>query len=275
MRLSLSFQSPFGVGAIARSERPVNPRLPFCVGVSIPFRGGGDCKTIQMIAGDIRSAFEFQSPFGVGAIASAFWCAYARNRRRGVSIPFRGGGDCKIPTSGSGHTKRRHVSIPFRGGGDCKEFVADGLSDESGWFQSPFGVGAIARPCRAGRVGPERRGVSIPFRGGGDCKLRGYMNSSTWYKRRVSIPFRGGGDCKPSSSWTPPRTRSDRFQSPFGVGAIASPPVSRLEHEGTQGGPVSNPLSGWGRLQVRGTLRPIPRPEDEFQSPFGVGAIAS
>ncbi len=220
--------------------------------VSIPFRGGGDCKS-PGFGPDGRSRswpLEFQSPFGVGAIASTPtpWPTSTPRPRR--FNPLSGWGRLQAD-----HHKGREFVIelcgfnPLSGWGRLQgEFTTTNLNAGLPTFQSPFGVGAIARsvlyPCSM-----TLRPSFNPLSGWGRLQAHNFSHPAYLGAYVVSIPFRGGGDCKGTGRLRLYAEAAHKFQSPFGVGAIASSACWRCGERASS--PSSfNPLSGWGRLQV-------------------------
>ncbi len=165
-------------------------------------------------------------------------------------------------------------------------------------FQSPFGVGAIARPIAPDDRTPPGLMFQSPFgvgaiaraaltTMGSPCGWTSFNPLSGWGRLQAHSP-----SFIPSGLFP--------FQSPFGVGAIArqltgktkyGTPIRRSRFNPLSGWgrlqglqvlrdrvdvpvPSFNPLSGWGRLQGKPRHRSSPR-STTFQSPFGVGAIAS
>ncbi len=143
-------------------------------------------------------------------------------------------------------------------------------------FQSPFGVGAIARTADSARSDRSPRPpFQSPFGVGAIASASAAWEYLRAASEDVSIPFRGGGDCKVTFRELVSILLDMQFQSPFGVGAIAS---ANAENRAKAAATWSfNPLSGWGRLQgqIVGPQHLLQALDAQFQSPFGVGAIAS
>ncbi len=175
---------------------------------------------------DSLSLEGFQSPFGVGAIASGLG-----SRWRTVCSADRSSFN---PLSGWGRLQDEH---------DAQTQSADrrfGFNPLSGW-------GRLQGRRRAAVSKRRRRVASFnPLSGWGRLQARLVLHTVNPANSRFQSPF-GVGAIASSGVWVKGRSEPLMFQSPFGVGAIARPQPRRRGRGRLSLG--FNPLSGWGRLQ--------------------------